>query len=184
MANYCNYSMRVQGKEEDVEEFITIIKSDYCYDKNGNCNVERHFWRVFDAYVVDDETVDGIRSVIIDGYCAWSVYSCMCDGKFTYQNDHPDWNGTTLQMESERLQLAIEVFSEEPGCCFMEHYVTVKGKYLVEEEYEWHEYCLSDFDGDIDALNKCCGTSFTAEDFKNEDYVSIGGIEWEFEDWL
>lgn len=190
MANDCFYSMKVQGKPENVEDFLQMIQVNYAYDDNGNCYnpsdnnkpVERHLWRVFEAYLNDDCTEDGIRTITVDGNCAWSVYCCMCEGEYTYQTQNQGLKGTTLQKESERLQLTIEVFSEECGMCFMEHYVFVNGECKVDDCVDWYEYCTSDYDT-VEEMNEDCDTDFTQEQFEAEDYISVGGLEWEFGNW-
>ena len=182
MPNYCDYSMRVQGKPEAVDEFVKIMQADYEYDNDGNCNVDRHLWRVFEAYVDDSWMLKGIKTVSLSGYCAWSVHSCMCDGQFTYQSQRPNGNGTTLQAESERLQLAIEVYSSEPGCCFMEHFVFVNGEEKENECVEWQEFYTGDYDS-VEEFNAEYGTNFTQEEFESDEYISVGGMDWDFNDW-
>lgn len=187
MPNYCNYSMRVVGKETNVDEFINIIQTDYAFDDNGKCSVDRHFWRVFEAEVTNENIKDDIKSVIIDGYCAWSVYSCMFDGHLTYQHDHPDAKagGTTLQFESARLNLDIEVFSEEPGCAFMEHYLIRNGEIEIDDCVDFFECCADDYET-VEEMNDDLETDITQEefDYANEycdGYVRRGGMEWDFE---
>lgn len=190
MPNICSYCMQVKGKPENVEEFIKIIQTDYAYDKNGNCYnpsdhnkpVEKHFWRVFEANVESDDISYDIRTVEISGDCAWSVKSCMCDGLFTYQYQNPNGHGTTLQKESERLQLAIEVFSEECGMGFMEHYVVVDGNIIIDDCIDYAEYYTGDFDT-VEEMNVEYGTNFTQEEFEANEYISVGGIDWEFGNW-
>lgn len=183
MPNYCSYEMRVRGKEEAVEEFIEILQADYRFDENRQCDCERHFWRVFDANVLDKHFENGEGYAEINGDCAWSVYSCMCDGSFTYNNDFPNMGGTTLQAESERLNISIEVFSSEPGCQFMEHYVYDNGHCVAEECEDWEEYCTDDFET-VEEMNAECGTDFTKEEFEENDFLSIGGISWEYDLWI
>ena len=183
MANNCFYQMKVQGKVESVDEFIKIIQADYNYSDENKQVPERHLWRVFEACVDDEYIDDGIKTVMISGDCAWSVYSCMCDGACTYQSQNPDRNGTTLKAESDRLNLAIEVYSEEPGCCFMEHFVFINGKQLINECVDWHEYPAYDYEN-VEALNEEYGTDFTQEEFEGNEYLQDGGMDWNFSDWL
>ena len=189
MPNYCSYSMKVKGTPENVQEFVNIIQVNYLYQEDGTCvdfktkePIERHLWRVFEADIFDDEIIDDIRSVTITGCCAWSVYSCMCAGRSTYQNDNPNKNGTTLENESARLNLSIEVFSEEPGCCFMEHYVYVNGKEIIGDCVDWNEYYVGDFET-VEELNAEYNTNFTQEEFESDEYLHIGGMEWIFDEW-
>lgn len=187
MPNYCNYSMKVKGSATNVDEFIKIIQVDYDFDDNGQCNVDRHFWRVFEADVTDENIEDGYKEVIIQGYCAWSVYSCMFNGPNTYQSNHPDPKdgGTTLPLESARLQLDIEVFSEESGDGFMEHYLIQNGEFEINDCVDFVEYCTDDYET-VEEMNTDLETDITQEefDYANENcdgYVRRGGFEWDFE---
>ena len=189
MPNICSYAMQVKGKSENVKEFIKMIQVNYAFDDNGNCYnpdtkepVERHLWRVFDAYVDEDITTGDERKVSLSGSCAWSVKSCMFEGFGTYQSQHPDGNGTTIPIESDRLQLTIEIFSEECGMCFMEHYVVVDGVVIIDECVDWEEYCTEDYET-VEEMNEECGTNFTQEQFDEEDYISVGGMDWIFDQW-
>lgn len=189
MPNICSYGMQVKGKAENVEEFIKMIQVNYAFDDNGNCYnpdnnkpVERHLWRVFDAYVDEDITTGNIRKVYISGSCAWSVLCCMFDGEHTYQNSNPNAKGTTIPIESARLQLTIEIFSEECGMCFMEHFVVVDGCIIINECVDYNEYCTEDYES-VEEMNENCGTSFTQEEFDEGGWISVGGMDWEFDQW-
>lgn len=181
MPNYCDYEMKVKGSKKSVEEFIGIIQANYNIDENKKCNCERHFWRVFEADVIDKRFENGEGYAEIAGCCAWSVYSCMCDGDFTYNSDFPNLGGTTLQKESERLHISIEVFSSECGCQFMEHYIYHDGDCVANECVKWEEYRIDEF-STVDELNAEYDTNFTQEEFDNAEdgYLSIGGLEWNF----
>ena len=186
MPNYCDYFMKVKGKPENVDEFVEVIQASYSFDDQDNCicDAGRHFWRVFEAYIEDEEIVDGIKSVYIGGYCAWSVHSCMMSGESTYQNDYPNGLGTTLDIESKRLELEIEVFSGEPGMGFMEHFVIIKGEIKMNACIEYHEYDTEEYKT-VKAMNKALGTKFTERQFayakdKDDGYIKVGGIPWDF----
>ena len=179
MPNYCNYSMEISGKPADVDEFVKIIQADYKY-KDGICNVERHLWRVFSADAYDEKISNGIKTTCVSGDCAWSVSSCMTGEG--YQADYPDRNGTTLQEESKRLNLAIEVYSEEPGVGFMEHYLYIDGEEIYNECVDWNEYWPDDFDS-VEEMNEECGTNFTLEEFESGDRLETGGFDWDFGVW-
>lgn len=107
-----------------------------------------HLFRVFEAnlirdqcyYIPPDENGDIIRTV--SGYCAWSVYSCMFEGGCTYYNDfmrdfgirYIGFFGTTIPKLSRLLNLDIEIFSEETGVCFQEHYRVTNGNIIINDE--------------------------------------------------
>lgn len=184
MPNYCDYSMCVKGTKEGVEEFINVIKADYDYNTK-TFSYDRHLFRVFAAdYDEVEEMLDGTYQIIINGYCAWSVASCMLENgyyariKDAYPND---FRGTTLMLESERLNLNIEVFSEECGCCFQEHYVIKQGILEVDECVDYYEFCKEDYKSKVEA-EKALKTEITDEEWNNDDtYIVRGGFEWDFE---
>lgn len=186
MANYCYYSMCVIGNKDGLEEFIKVIKADYNYG-TMEFSYDRHLFRVFEA---DDDEIEEIGpnlyQVIISGNCAWSVASCMFDNHSTsyyssLKRDYPDaFRGTTLPLESERLNLRIEVFSEECGMEFQEHYVIINGEVIVDECVDYSEYCLEEFATKEDAEEEL-DIEITDEEWETEEYIKRGGFEsWDF----
>lgn len=163
MPNYCNYSMRIVGRQEDVDQFVKELKTDYSYDDYGCSEIEeglRHFCRVFHADVIYNEPIKFkinenccvmLRDVTISGDCAWSVESCMT--KHGYYSQLKDKYGnrskaTTLKLESKILNLIIEVYSEESGCCFSEHMLYVNGKKVIDDCVDYYE-TWEDEDGNL-----------------------------------
>lgn len=188
MPNYCNYSMCVKGTKESVEEFIKVIQADYDYG-TMEFSHDRHLFRVFEAeYDEVEEVYNGIYQVIIKGYCAWSVNCCMLDtSKSSYykslKTDYPcEFRGTTLPIESKRLNLDIEVFSEEGGMCFQEHYVILKGDIVCDDCVDWQEYYIGEFNSKEEAEREL-GIEITDEEWNSEeDYIGRGGFgDWDFE---
>jgi hypothetical protein len=180
--------MCVKGTKENVEEFIKIIQADYDYG-TMKFSHDRHFFRVFEAdYDEVEEIGDKIYQVIINGYCAWSVNSCMLDQHFSsYYNNlkerYPnEFRGTTLIIESKRLNLDVEVYSEEGGMCFQEHYIILKGDMTCDECVDWEEYFLGDYDTKEEAEEEL-EIEITDEEWNSgEDYISRGGFKnWDFE---
>ena len=86
----------------------------------------------------------------IAGDCAWSVASCMCmdDTVGTYATGTKQ-NDTSLQMESERLRLEIEVFSSETGFCFQEHMLYKYGETILDKCVDFNEewFNSEDYEG-------------------------------------
>ena len=183
MPNYCYYEMRVRGKRENIEEFVKVM-TDYERPK--------HFWRVFSAYTdYDEPDENGLTTAMISGDCAWSVHCCMCIGPCTYAGDADEEYRTSLQDESKRLQLEIEVYSDEPGMAFQEHYHYDKGEELEAECVDCCHYWFEEIDGESeqDRLKrfeefKCeydLPPRLTLDDFDdNCEYVSGGFGEWDF----
>ena len=140
MANCCCYSMKVAGQKENVKEFIDVVQNDYSYDCEGNYHGEcdRHLSKVFVKKIVacQENKEDECKKEIL-GHCAWSVYSAMTEGGYytsRYKKEYgQNSHATTLKLESENLQLKIEVFSEESGLGFREHYLYDNGEAILEE---------------------------------------------------
>ena len=186
MANYCYYSMCVVGSKDSIEEFIKVIQADYNYD-TMNFSYDRHLFRVFEAIDDDIEKIGpNLYRVTISGNCAWSVASCMFDTHSTsyyssLKSRYPDaFKGTTLPIESERLNLQIEVFSEECGMEFQEHYVIINGDVKVDECIDYYEYYIEEFATKEEA-EKELEMEITDEEWENEDYITRGGFDsWDF----
>ena len=172
MPNYCNYLLKVKGNKENCKKFHEIMED---YD------LPRHFWRVFEADIYNEEETENGYVMEIGGTCAWSVYSCMCKGLHTYANDNPE-KSTSLQEQSLQLGLEIEVYSEEPGMGFMEHFHYKNGEILADEcrnfsciwwdkdEYPTFEEFCEEYDL----------SGITEEDLNDNDEYCVGGFEWNF----
>jgi len=163
--------MRVRGSYEAIDEVEKRLKD---YDHNP------HFWRVFEADRTDDVSDAGDADMVTEfsGTCAWSVFSCMCKGDGTYANDH-DGENTSLQETALELGCDIEVYSEEPGIGFAEHYLyTGDGKTAIEEEREYEEFFLDDstFE-EMDEQYGLTEKGLSESDFE-DGVASIGGFEW------
>lgn len=135
MPNYCEYEMKIKGSKNAIERVMKCLNADYDYSKGKPSH--KHFFRVFGAY--NDEEMekneDGTFTQYLYGDCAWSVYCCMCSGEHTYYNHckeefSKNFMGTTLLEQSKDCE--IEVFSEEEGMNFSEHYLFVKGECVVD----------------------------------------------------
>lgn len=188
MPNYCNYSMCVVGKQrKNVEEFIKIMNADYNYG-TMEFNSDRHMFRVFEATCDEiEKRDDGKFQVIINGYCAWSVSSCMLrDGYYgNFKRDYPDnFRGTTLDIESKKLKLDIEVYSDECGMCFQEHYIITNGEIVCDECVDWSEIWVEDYKTKEEA-EKDLDIKITDEEWVTgleEGYFTRGGFDsWDFE---
>lgn len=181
MPNLCSYELKAVGTKENQQKLLETMKADYKIDKNDPI----HMWRIFDADEYRDDTISD-NEMIISGNCAWSVHSCMFDGDGTYQKDDETGKGTTIVALSKELDLIIEIFSEECGYGFMEHFLIDKGELKINDcidyneysnEYEtYEEFIEEEMDGDSTIVSK---EQF--EQAKNDDeYIKVGGIDWEF----
>ncbi len=127
MANWCSFRMMVRGKKDGVDTFYRYL-TDYE-------NSPRYFARIFNAEK-DSESIDGeIKTMRLSGDCAWSVYSCMCEGKYTYYSDSHETvpKLICLREATELLHIEVEIKSEEPGMGFWEHFHYKDGDCLCDE---------------------------------------------------
>lgn len=103
MPNYCNATIVLKGRKECVQKFIDYLKADYCYKsydygklkRDRGFTEDRHFYRIFEVYENEPDDNGMMRTQSVDIQCAWSVYSCMFDGPFSYYYDCtkvPDMN--------------------------------------------------------------------------------------------
>lgn len=174
MTNWCTYRIKVVGKKENIQKFEDWLNAGYTYcgnnispnmeesvknmqkagwnhyAKRGHhlySNSDKHFFRVDSVH--EEKTVevkgDGKIAKYLHGVCAWSVYSCMMPGTYTYYFDaisgvHGELaleHATNLLLASEELGLDIEVYSKEPGVGFAEHYLIKQGELEIDDETEY-----------------------------------------------
>ena len=140
--------MKIKGSKNAIRRVIACMKADYNYLAGKPAH--KHFFRVFD--VGDDEPIidngDGTFTKWVWFDCAWSVNSCMCSGAFSYYNDckanHPDiFMGTTIAEQSHDCE--IEIFSEEEGMGFSEHYLFRNGECLIDDTCEIEQAGYDDY---------------------------------------
>lgn len=184
LSNCCYYSMKVKGTKEEVEEFIQVVKADYDYN-TMEFSFDRHLQKVFTAEDDDIEVIDSNTcSVIICGECAWSVAVCMLEDDGYYDDMKArlgdKFRGTTLEIESERLNLDIEVFSEECGMCFQEHYLIKHGMVEIEDCVDWNEYFLDEYETKEEA-EEDLDIEITDDEWEEREMITRGGFgDWEF----
>lgn len=145
MPNYCDYEMKVVGKtKKSVENIIKYLQADYNYDSENGASYF-HPWRVFEANCKSGGVLkEGEKYVAyIFGCCAWSVYSCMFDGNYTYQGrnkDIPNCKGRTIDFMCRLSKVDCEIYSYECGCCFQEHFlINNKGDIEINESCDYEE---------------------------------------------
>lgn len=166
MANNCLFDFKIVGKEENVDELMEMMKWQGKYE---NCGLGR----IYEVYFTDkNNRVDGITEAYGGGDCAWSVLSAMRN----YGDRNP-----SLESETNRLNLKIEIYSSEPGCCFQEHVIIENGEVLEDKCVNYEEHWIWEFDT-LEEYNKEYGTNFT-EDMVEDDYVKIGGFGDDYGVW-
>ena len=174
MANNCLYTMKIIGNsKENVDKFVGMLTYE---------NKDKYFARIFSADPYDAEEKNGRYSIKVAGDCAWSVHGCMCGGPWSYYEARSatDEHLTNLHWATGELGLTVEIFSQEPGIGFAEHYIYDNGKCLVEEETDFQEYWD---DGEFDSIEDFMdeyGLDLPPEKIRQleeEGYVTIGGFD-------
>lgn len=185
MPNICTASLVVKGRKDCVDEFIRILKSEWDPETKLFTHYPR-FCRIFDTEIFEYFSIDALYYVAsINFTCAWSVYSCMMKGEDTYYNDHPDDEKeikvTNLEDISKKYNLDIQIWSDEPGFGFEEHYHIVSGTFLTFKEYEYDIISLDDFKEYDDKL-PISEEEYNIAKSKNEPFLYNGEHpEWEFD---
>ena len=178
MANLCSFSMYVRGSHGDIEQFYNAMS------QKGNI----YMGRGAEAEIVWDDD----DAAAIDGWCKWSVISSLVDNAISMRTEPNKWawgdedkakdlEFITLFEACKKWNLSMEVYSEESGCCFQEHYVCVNGDVLIDDCVDWEEYCICDYDSKEEAEEEL-GIKITDEEWEREDFISRGGFgNWDFE---
>ena len=180
MANICSFSMCVKGKKENIEAFYNAMI------QNGKI----YMGRGADAEI---QYEDEENKAFIDGNCKWSVQSALVSNAIDMRNNPSAWywgDGVdpkelefiTLFEACKKWNLDMEVYSEECGCCFQEHYVVVNGDTICDECVDYYEYWLDEYETKEEAEEEL-GIEITDEEWNNNDgYINRGGFEnWDFE---
>lgn len=178
MANICDFSMCVKGTHDDIEKFYNAMT------QNGNI----YMGRGADAEIQYEDEEGG---AFIDGWCKWSIQSALIDDAISMRNEPDKWyfgdnidksnlEFITLIEACRKWNITMEVYSEETGCCFQEHYLIRNGDIELDECIDYYEYCLGDFRTKEEA-EKELEVTITDEEWDNEGLISKGGFEdWEF----
>ena len=166
MPNYCFYSMKIKGTKKSCEEWLYKMR----YYNHNN-----HFYRIFEADIIDEGGYENDYYMVISGNCAWSLESC-CRGSGYAESD-------LFAINSKELRIIMEAYSEEPGCCFQEHYVYKKGECEVDECVEWKEIYWDEDEYSFEEWKEKFNIpDEVTEDYLYENYYTTGGFEeWNFE---
>lgn len=175
MANICSFEMRLRGKRTDIESFYNALtQQGDIWMGRGACG--------------DLEFEDNDYACIV-GYCKWSIVSALIDCAISmkkdpngwYFGDHKPSEFITLWEACRKWNLDMEVYSEEGGMGFQEHFICSKGNILCEDCVEWADYYLDDYETKEEAEEEL-GVEFTDEEWDNRyDQVTRGGFKWNFE---
>lgn len=180
MANLCSFCMCVKGTHDNIEKFYNAMS------QNGNVYMGR-------GAEADIEYEDEENKAFITGCCKWSVQSAMVNNAISMRETPSMWywgddtdatelEFITLWEACKKWNLDMEVYSEEAGCCFQEHYVVVNGDLICDECVDYYEYWIDEFENKEDA-EKEYGIEITDEEWNSgESFISRGGFEdWDFD---
>lgn len=170
MADNCPYTMKVYGKKENIEEFVRLLCWEAEFEENG-------LGKTYSVLPVESEMInEEVFMMIISGDCAWSVNSAMMDRKIS------------LESETRRLGLFLEVFSEEYGYQFQEHLLINKGDVILNECVGAACKLLEEIDdSEFHALCKKYNLSPKEAEERaamNDGYCSFGGFGDDYESFL
>lgn len=141
MANNCYFKMKIVGSIENVKKFEKILCApDYS---------TTYLFSVIYVSIDHENEICGKRSVSYSRTCAWSCSDSMLCKEISYygqnlEDKNPDPNITTIQIESERLNLGIELYSEEVENGFQEHIFFLNGKEIENERVDCRNYFIDD----------------------------------------
>lgn len=188
MANLCCYELYARGTKEGIEKLHQmlshkekpyVVNSMYCSD----------------LYAGEiRENGDGTYSQVFSSATRWSVAGAMLDE----ERDSEEY--CTLQTAAKLTETVLELYSEEPGCCFAEHVeINPDGEYTIEtrpfyyfdgediaaetgpdpEKDKVAEYILSHVQeiGNRDELESLLDIEAATGFLESEGYISIGGFD-------
>lgn len=182
MANICSFDMRVKGKHENIENFYNAMTH------KGN------FWMGRGAeaeFYYENEVGAEAEVAAIIGNCKWSVYSALTGNAISMRDEPHLWDFDdidvstleflTLDEASEKWDLTIEVYSEEPGVGFQEHYLIKSGSFWEDECVDYTEYYLEEFKTREEAEQELeLQRKITDEEWESDLVVEGGFGEWDF----
>ena len=158
MANLCSFSMQIKGSKDGIKRFYEAMtqEKDVWMGRGADCYIEFE----------DDNTAS------INGSCKWSIQSALIDnamsmdyqkktgeGYWSWDEESQKRDYITLFEACKKYHVNMEVYSEEPGCEFQEHYKYENGCEL--------EDCV-DYSEEYDE--------------ETDEYISTGGYgSWDFD---
>ena len=187
MANDAYFTMAIAGYKDNVNALINII--------NETNPDKLHMYRIFESNEYDRIDIGLWSKAYLYGFCAWSVSCCMMPGISTYFTSHfndafkhlidhkqVQFFGTNLILEAKRLNLAIEVYSTEPGMSFCESIKILPDGIVARDVVgKYESWWIDDFDSYKDMIDIYCDGNevycpFTEDVFNT--YKDNGLQEW------
>ena len=165
MANYCAFDMRITGPEASIKEFVSMLRREGQFEHAG---LGRTYSFDVEDKIFSSTGLPGIFQVDGFGDCAWSVLTAM---QKEYRGELP-----SLESETERLGLVVEVYSSEPGVGFQEHILIAKGDVIYADCVDYEEHYIEGADS-LEAYNEENDTDFTEDMINDDGDVCIGGFD-------
>lgn len=162
MANLCSYDLYATGKEEDLEKFARMME----WEEKPAVDGSMYCADMYLEKPVDNG--DGTFTQHFSSATRWSVQHGMID-----RADSDEC--VSLTTAARKLSLSMEIWSEEPGCCFAEHIVINEdGGYSIECE-DYYEIYAEDLAEQLDKAEE----EITADDLKShlEGFVDQDALE-------
>ena len=159
MANLCDVSIRIVGKEADVKTLVRMLTWEGEFSDSGISGIDE-MHEYFNDYLPD-----GLYSSEVAGFVLWSIKSSILED---------------LKKATKEKYLAIEAFGKESGFMFQEHFVIAGGSLYADECLDWKEVYIPDCTSEeLKALSDECG--LTVDEIKDiseqtDDYIEVGGF--------
>lgn len=173
MANYCYYTAKAIGSKEAVEEFARILARENEFTNSGIGSATDFEWEP-----AEKTHAKGIWTIEGQGSCGWSIVSGMME-----EGSSDRYPVRTLESETERLHIAVELYSSEPSIGFQEHVVIVNGQVMENQCVEYEEYFLENGLNDLASFNEKHGTACTERDINHNGEICFGGFGERFGDF-
>ena len=139
MPNWCEYTMKAVSKSKDaLDRLISILQYE---------DEEYYIYRCASVSVSNEFQEDDYFVVMLYGDVAWSCSAWFDRVERLDKTIESGGHYVPLDTLCERLKIAVEVFGEESGMEFQEHFIcNSKGDVTCDECTEWHRD-LFDNDG-------------------------------------
>lgn len=180
MANLCYFNMCVKGLRKNIKEFYNALTHE------GNIWIGRGA----EADIQYENEEDAIVAYIT-GDCKWSIGSALITNAVSMRDTPHRWafgnrdistmEFITLDEASQKWDLAIEVYSEEVGVGFQEHYLIKSGNFWENECVDYLEYDLNEFETKKEAEEELAlEREITEEEWERKIILEGGFDEWDF----
>lgn len=159
MANLCDVSIRIVGKEADVKTLVRMLTWEGEFEDSGISGIDE-MHEYFYNYLAS-----GLYSSEVAGFVKWSIKSSILED---------------LKQATKEKHLAIEAFGKESGFMFQERFVIAGGLIYADECVHWKEvYIPGCTTEELNALSEESG--LTVDEIRDiseqtDDCFEVGGF--------